>query len=126
MERILTADDMRVLAYANERFRLGASARMVKSELPTATLPPLSAVVRESLITVRDDSTVPSDTALATLTTAQLRLADSLAALVELGALRAEVDELRRRVDELTTLAQTAHSVAHTHPGIVPHTKISR
>ena len=114
-ERILTGDDLRVMAYVHDRLNLGASVRMVRDELPTASLPPLSAVVRESLLTASESDVPTSETALATLTTAQLRLADSLASLVELGTLRAEIDELRRRVDELTTLAQALHDDAHGH-----------
>lgn len=123
-ERILTADDLRVLSYVHNRFKLGASARIVKDDLPTATLPPLSAVVRETLVIADESSTSTSESALATLTTAQLRLADSLAALVELGMLRAEVAELRRRVDELTTLAQAAHDAAHGHREGFPYKPI--
>ena len=88
-ERILTGDDLRVMAYVHDRLNLGASVRMVRDELPTASLPPLSAVVRESLLTASESDVPTSETALATLTTAQLRLADSLASLVELGTLRA-------------------------------------
>ena len=125
-ERILTGDDLRVMAYVHDRLNLGASVRMVRDELPTASLPPLSAVVRESLLTASESDVPTSETALATLTTAQLRLADSLASLVELGTLRAEIDELRRRVDELTTLAQAAHDVAHTHREGFPYRAVYR
>jgi hypothetical protein len=125
-ERILTGDDLRVMAYVHDRLNLGASVRMVRDELPTATLPPLSAVVRESLLTANESDVQTSDTALATLTTAQLRLADSLASLVELGTLRAEIDELRRRVDELTALAQAAHDVAHIHREGFPYRAVYR
>jgi hypothetical protein len=118
--RILTGDDLRVLAYVNERLRLGASARIVNDDLPTATLPALPDVVRESMMSVADTTTSPSDTALATLTTAQLRLADSLSGLVVVGELRQAVVDLQRQIDTMQARLDALERHKHGHPGIVP------
>lgn len=47
-ERRFTDDDVRVLAYARDRLKLGLSVAAVLLEIPTATLPTLSRVSRVS------------------------------------------------------------------------------
>ena len=121
--RVLTGDDVRVLAYVHQRLTLGASIRVVNQDLPTATLPALPDILRDSMVSVADTTTSPSDTALATLTTAQLRLADSLAGLVTLGELRQAIVDLQRQSDTMQARIDALEHHAHGHPAIVPTRK---
>jgi hypothetical protein len=121
--RVLTGDDVRVLAYVRDRLTLGASIRVVNQDLPTATLPALPDVLRDSMVSVADTTTSPGDTALATLTTAQLRLADSLAGLVVVGELRQAVIDLQRQIDTMQARIDALETLSHGHPAIVPRNR---
>ena len=119
-QRFFTHDDVRLLLYCKRRLGLGLPVAAVLQELPTATPPTWSEVIRETG-TISDDSTttgvmIATEQVLGAFVASQARLADHLSALVELGELRARVAELERRIEGLEHLS-------HGHPGIVPTRK---
>lgn len=119
-QRFFTHDDVRLLLWCKRRLVQGLPVAAVLQELPTATVPPWSEVIRETGV-ISDDSTttgvmIATEQVLGAFVASQARLADHLSALVELGELRARVAELERRIADL-------EHVSHGHPGIVPTRK---
>ena len=130
-ERYFTHDDIRALCYARDRLKRGVGVAVVKDEMSTATLPPWSSIVRDSVVSASEGLTAGSESqenALVAVLSSQhaalSRLADGLGTLADVGALTARLDALQRQVDDLQRQVDALSRNAHKHTGIVKGTPI--
>ena len=130
-ERFFTRDDIRALCYARDRLKRGVGVAVVNEELSTATLPPWSSIVRESVVNTSEGLAIASESqenALVAVLSSQhaalSRLADGLGTLADVGALTARLDALQRQVDDLQRQVDALSRNAHKHTGIVKGTPL--
>ena len=117
VERSFSQDDLKVLAYVKGRLDLGVSAKVVETEISTATLPTWSDIVRDRDVipddTVAKALTLTGDRLMDTLSissAAQERIAGTLDALrlatADVAQVETQLDDLQHQLDDLRRLVE--------------------